>query len=305
MALGVALAARHRRPSDRSARHLRKAHRQLPFQPAWLLRLLLSLAWPPPVCAASASLPSDFGAAFSRASIARRIPRDVLDKMAIHRPRNQRLMPDGSQDGSRQTRKSAPRKRRLRSEAGRHRSSSHSRQSLRVIPFQDATIRLRVVGTSNTALAMRGARQRRAVLLRTPYLAAEVRAEEPTTRTSSRTRDEELVTLAHRAELALHASGTTLVETRTSNPIASRAADTAPLLRGHHADRLLTAHDTHEGGPVPPQGLHSGRKAARLSYFARGSSRMSDLDLASGLRDSVQWSYRTLTRRLHQGIRAK
>ena len=35
---------------------------------------------------------------------------------------------------------------------------------------------------------------------------------------------------------------------------------------------LVTAHDTQEGGPVPPKGLHSGRKTARLSYFARGSS---------------------------------
>ena len=35
-----------------------KMHGPLPFQPAWLLRLLLSLAGPPPLAAASASLPS-------------------------------------------------------------------------------------------------------------------------------------------------------------------------------------------------------------------------------------------------------
>ena len=35
---------------------------------------------------------------------------------------------------------------------------------------------------------------------------------------------------------------------------------------------LVTAHDTQEGGPVPPQGPQIRRKAARLACFARGSS---------------------------------
>ena len=57
----------------------------------------------------------------------RRIPANVLHQMAIHRPRNQRLM-DGSQDGSRQTRK-RPAKTSPRSEAGPP-LQPHSRRSL-------------------------------------------------------------------------------------------------------------------------------------------------------------------------------
>ena len=107
--------------------HLRKAHRQLPFQPAWLLRLLLSLAGPP-CAAASASLPSASAPASPATSIAVASPRDVLDKMAIHRPRN-RVSCRRLARSALQTRK-RPAKTSPRSEAGRHRSSPHSRHSL-------------------------------------------------------------------------------------------------------------------------------------------------------------------------------
>ena len=52
----------------------------------------------------------------------RRIPRDVLDKMASPSSAQSTSHADGSQDGSRQTRK-RPAKTSPRSEAGRHRSS--------------------------------------------------------------------------------------------------------------------------------------------------------------------------------------
>ena len=68
MALGVALAADIAGPRQ-VRQHLRKAHRQLPFQPARLLRPRLSLAWPPPLAPLRLRC-FGFGAGFSRASIA-------------------------------------------------------------------------------------------------------------------------------------------------------------------------------------------------------------------------------------------
>ena len=144
MALGVALAADIAGPRQ-VCQHLRKAHRQLPFQPARLLRPRLSLAWPPPLATLRLRCLRLRRRLLPRLD-RRRIPRDVLDKMAIHRPRNQRRTerrptssrgcslqlrwptesPDAcSQDGSRQTRK-RPAKTSPRSEAGRHRSSRHA-----------------------------------------------------------------------------------------------------------------------------------------------------------------------------------
>ena len=121
MALGVALGADIAGPRQ-VRQHLRKVHRQLPFQPAWLLRLLLSLAGPPPACAAaSASLPSASAPASpaprSPSHPARCAPPDGHPSSA-----QSASHADGSQDGSRQTRK-RPAKTSPRSEAGRHRSS--------------------------------------------------------------------------------------------------------------------------------------------------------------------------------------
>ena len=93
---GVALGADIAGPRQ-VRQHLRKAHRQLPFQPAWLLRLLLSLAGPPPLAPPlrlrCLRLRRRLLPRFNR----RRIPRDVLHQMAIHRPRNQRLMQTAGQ----------------------------------------------------------------------------------------------------------------------------------------------------------------------------------------------------------------
>ena len=124
MALGVALGADIAGPRQ-VRQHLRKAHRQLPFQPAWLLRLLLSLAGPP-CAAASASLPSaSLPSASAPASPALQSPSHPARcappdghpssaQSASHA--------DGWPDRSRQTRK-RPAKTSPRSEAGRHRSS--------------------------------------------------------------------------------------------------------------------------------------------------------------------------------------
>ena len=131
--------------------HLRKAHRQLPFQPAWLLRPRLSLAGPPPLA------PLRLRCLRLRRRLLprldrRRIPRDVLDKMAIHRPRNQRLMQTARQTALGKLGK-RPAKTSPRSEAGRHRSSRTAGIACR--QPQDARSAPRVVGTSNTALAMK------------------------------------------------------------------------------------------------------------------------------------------------------
>ena len=63
-------------------------------------------------------------------------------------------------------------------------------------------------------------------------------------------------------------SGTTLVETRTSNPIASRAGtrlhSSVGIMRC-----LLTAHDTQESGPVPPQGPSLRQKSRSPQLFCK------------------------------------
>ena len=111
LADGVALGADIAGPRQ-VRQHLRKAHRQLPFQPAWLLRLLLSLAGPPPLAPPPRlrclRLRRRLLPRFNR----RRIPRDVLHQMAIHRPRNQRLMQTAGQTALGKLGK-GPRKRRL------------------------------------------------------------------------------------------------------------------------------------------------------------------------------------------------
>ena len=64
------------------------------------------------------------------------------------------------------------------------------------------------------------------------------------------------------------ASGTTPVERRTSNPIASRAGT-----RLHSSVVIMrcfaTAHDTHEGGPVPPQGPSLRQKSRSPQLFCK------------------------------------
>ena len=76
----------------------------------------------------------------------------------------------------------------------------HSRHSLPSTSRR--SIRPRVVGMSNTALAMKARGQRRAVLLRPPYLAAEV-GQKSLDPHQFQNRDEQLAALAHRAKLAL------------------------------------------------------------------------------------------------------
>ena len=110
MALGVALGADIAGPRQ-VRQHLRKAHRQLPFQPARLLRPRLSLAWPPPLAPLRLRCLRLRRRLLPRLN-RRRIPRDVLHQMAIHRPRNQRLMQTVGQTALGKLGK-GPRKRRL------------------------------------------------------------------------------------------------------------------------------------------------------------------------------------------------
>ena len=102
-----------------------------------------------------------------------------------------------------------------------------------------------------------GARQRRAVLLRTPYLGGSREAVSQPAPVPEPRRRARSARPSGRARPP--ASGTTLVERRTSNPIASRAGT-----RLHSSVGIMrcfaTAHDTHEGGPSHRKGLHSGRK---------------------------------------------
>ena len=116
-----------------------------------------------------------FGAAFSRASIAvasremcsTRWP-SIVRAISVSCRRLARRLSANSEKAFENVASLGSRPAPLQQHS-RHSMPSTSRRS----------IRPRVVGTSNTALAYEGARQRRTVLLRPPYLAAEVRAEEP------------------------------------------------------------------------------------------------------------------------------
>ena len=92
-----------------------------------------------------------FGAGFSRASNRRRIPRDVLHQMAIHRPRRSASHADGSQALSANSEKARENVASLGSRPAP--LQPHSRHSLPSTSRR--SIRPRVVGTSNTALAMK------------------------------------------------------------------------------------------------------------------------------------------------------
>ena len=142
--------------------HLRKAHRQLPFQPAWLLRLRLSLAGPPPLAPPlrlrCLRLRRRLLPRFNR----RRIPRDVLHQMAIHRPRNQRLAAGQTALGKLGK---GPRKRRLaRKPAGTAPAAQPAKPAVNLKTLDQAARRRNV----EHGLGYEGARQRRAVLLRRP-----------------------------------------------------------------------------------------------------------------------------------------
>ena len=75
------------------------------------------------------------------------------------------------------------------------------------------------------------------------------------------------------------ASGITLVERRTSNPIASRAGT-----RLHSSVGIMrcfaTAHDTHEGGPVPPQGPSLRQKNRSPQLFCKRPPIWLETDMA-------------------------
>ena len=194
------------------------------------------------------------------------MPRDVLDKMAHRRAINV-WMRDGTQDGSRQTRKS-PRKRRL--VGSRPAPLPHAcRQP------QDAR------SAPASSEGYEGARQRRAILLRPPCLAAEVAGAPFQTAT--------IVALAPsgRARPSPRPIGPSSgpsspigpSKIRTSNPIASRAGT-----RLHSSVGIMrcfaTAHDTQESGPVPPQGpsRQKSRSPARGSVVWGGRLRLKTAD---------------------------
>ena len=168
MALGVALAADIAGPRQ-VCQHLRKAHRQLPFQTARLLRSRLSLAWPPPLAPLRLRclrLRPRLLPRFDR----RRIPRDVLHQMAIHRPRNQRLMQTARKTALGKLGK-GPRKGRLARKPAATAPAAQPAEPTVDLETLDQRPRRRNV---EHGLRDEGARQCRAVLLRPPYLAAEV-----------------------------------------------------------------------------------------------------------------------------------
>ena len=118
--------------------------------------------------------------------------------MAIHRPRNQRLMQTAGQTALGKLGK-GPRKRRLaRKPAGTAPAAQPAKPAVNLKTLDQAARRRNV----EHGLGYEGARQRRAVLLRTPYLAAEV-GQKSLDPHQFQNRDEELAALAHRAELAL------------------------------------------------------------------------------------------------------
>ena len=92
-----------------------------------------------------------------------------------------------------------PRKRRLaRKPAGTAPAAQPAKPAVNLKTLDQAARRRNV----EHGLGYEGARQRRAVLLRTPYLAAEV-GQKSLNSHQFQNRDEELVALAHRAKLAL------------------------------------------------------------------------------------------------------
>ena len=189
MALGVALGADIAGPRQ-VRQHLRKAHRQLPFQPARLLRPLLSLARPPPLARLRLRLLPRLDR--------RRIPRDVLHQMAIHRPSNQRLVQTARKTARGKLGK-GPRKGRLaRKPTGAAPAAQPAEPAVNLKTLDQRSRRRNV----EQRLGDEGTRQRRTVLLRPPYLAAELLKKGLDTH-QLQNRDEELVALSHRAELAL------------------------------------------------------------------------------------------------------
>ena len=167
------------------------------FQPIRLLRPRLSLAGSPPLA------PLRLRCLRLRRRLLprldrRRIPRDVLHQMAIHRPRNQRLMKTAGQTALGKLGK-GPRKRRLaRKPPGTAPAAKPAEPAVNLKTLDQAARRRNV----EHGLGYEGARQRRAVLLRTPYLAAEV-GKKSLDPHQFQNRDEEPVALAHRAQLAL------------------------------------------------------------------------------------------------------
>ena len=124
----------------------------------------------------------------------------------------------------------------------------HSRHSCR--QPQDALARR----NSNTAFGYEGARQRRAMSSSGRPRRGSRADRDPTSS------DRDVTALA----LAKLAFGALLKG--VSNPIAPRLHSSVGIMRC-----LLTAHDTQESGPVPPQGPPLRRKSRSPSYFARGS----------------------------------
>ena len=163
MALGVALGADIRRPSaGPPASAEGSSSVAVPAGSAPSPAPLPCVA--APACAASASLPSASAppspAPRSPSHPARCAPPDGYPSSA-----QSASHADGWPDRSRQTRK-RPAKTSPRSEAGPAPLQPHSRHSLPSTSRR--SIRPRVVGTVEHGLGYEGARQRRAVLLRTP-----------------------------------------------------------------------------------------------------------------------------------------
>ena len=116
----------------------------------------------------------------------------------VHRPRNQRLMQTARKTALGKLGK-GPRKRRLARKPAATAPAAQPAEPAVDLETLDQRPRRRNV---EHGLGYEGARQRRAVLLRTPYLAAEV-GQKSLDAHQFQNRDKELVALAHRAEFAL------------------------------------------------------------------------------------------------------
>ena len=151
-------------------------------------------------------------------------PRDVLHQMAIHRPRNQR------QPCRRLARRLSANSEKARENVASHRKpagTAPSRTAHSLPSTSRRSIRPRVVGTSNTSLGYEGARHRRAVLDPDALPGRGSRAEEPRPAPvpEPQTKSSQRSPIAAELAIIAPASGTTLVERRTSNPIAISRRD--------------------------------------------------------------------------------
>jgi len=263
MALGVALGADIAGPRQ-VRQHLRQGHRQLPFKPACLLRPLLSFA-----------RPFQFALLRLRRLRLRLLPRldrrlisrDMPHQMTIiHGPSNQLLVQTARKTASGILGKGLRKRSLARKSAGAAPAAKPPEPSVKLGALDRHPRRRNI----EHGLGDEGTYQRRADLLRPPCLTAKV-GRKTLDPQQLQNRDEELFALARRAELALEPREQLQLKGVTIFPWqfgqGHRATPPWALCGVSRQPIILVRMDWPHRNV-----LNSGKKAARLSYFARESN---------------------------------